>query len=162
MSVYTASLIYSSIKGAPYVPTWDRLKEEIFYPARIKKGKYMIELGSGDGRMIRFAVKKYKVRGLGVDINPLLVFWSRMIARAENVLGVEFKVQDITKVDLTKADYLYIFLMPELVDKIIPKMKSELKKGSVIISHGFRIKALNKNLYFTKKRSPFPTYYYRV
>lgn len=162
MTFYTMSLIYSSIKGAPYVPTRARLAEEMFEPAKIRKGKYMIELGSGDGRMLRYAVKKYKVKGLGVDVNPLLIFWSRLIARAENVLGIEFRVQNISDTDLTRADYLYIFLMPELVDTIIPKMKRELKKGVVIISHGFPIKALKKKLYFTKKRSPFPTYYYRI
>lgn len=162
MTFYTMSLIYSSIKGAPYVPTKAKLAEEIFEPAKIKRGKYMIELGSGDGRMIRYAVKRYKIKGLGVDVNPLLIYWSRLVARAENLIDVEFRIENILKTDLKSADYLYIFLMPELVDKIIPRMKKEMKKGSVIISHGFRIKALTKKLYYTKKRSPFPTYYYRI
>lgn len=162
MSVYTALLIYSSIKGSPYVPTKAKIMEEIFAPAKMKKGDYLIELGSGDGRMLRFAVKRYRVSGLGVDVNPLLVFWSALAARSENLVDSKFKVQNIFDTDMRKADCVYIFLMPELIDKLVPKMNRELKKGTVVISHGFPIKAWKKKLYFTFKRVPFPTYYYRV
>lgn len=136
--------------------------DEIFAPARIGKGDRLIELGSGDGRMLRHAVKKYRVSGLGVDVNPLLVFWSKLLARAENLVDAQYKVENIFDTDLTNADCVYIFLMPELIDKMVPKMDRELKKGAVVISHGFPIKAWKKKMYHIYERKPFPTYYYRI
>jgi hypothetical protein len=162
MTIYTALLIYSSLKGSPYVPTRAKIMSEIFSPAKMKKGGYLIELGSGDGRMLRFAAKNYRISGLGVDVNPLLVFWSRLVARAENLIDIKFKVENIFDTDMAKADYLYIFLMPDLIDKLTPKMDRELRKGTVVISHGFPIKAWKKKLYYTFERKTFPTYYYRI
>lgn len=162
MSVYTLFLIYSSIKGSPYVPTKNRILDEILEPAKIKKGSYFIELGSGDGRMLRHVVKKYEVRGLGVDVNPLLVVWSRFLAKLSKIDTAEFKVENIFDTEYRNADCLYIFLMPELIDKLTPKLVKELKKGTVVISHGFPVKAWKSKLYFTLKRTPFPTYYYRI
>lgn len=162
MSIYTALLIYSSLKGSPYVPTKSKIIEEIFAPAKMKKGDHLIELGSGDGRMLRYAVKKYKVSGVGVDVNPLLVFWSKLVARAENLIDAEYKVENIFDTDLSRADHVYIFLMPELIDKLVVKMKRELKKGTVVISHGFPIKAWKKIQFHVYERKPFPTYYYRI
>ncbi len=162
MSIYTALLIYSSLKGSPYVPTKSKIMEEIFAPAKIKKGGYLIELGSGDGRMLRYAVKRYRISGVGVDVNPLLVFWSKVVARTENLIDAEFKVENIFDTDLSRADYVYIFLMPELIDKMVAKMNRELKKGAVVISHGFPIRAWKRKLYHVHERKPFPTYYYRI
>ena len=163
ISVYTLFLIYSSIKGAPYVPSKQKEINVILEELKPKSGKYLIELGSGDGRMTRTAVKKYHLKGLGVDVNHMLVFWSRILASWEKLKGkAVFKIEDVFKTDLTKADYLYIFLMPALVDKLIVKMKVELKEGTIIIAHGFPIPAFKKKLYKTLKRTPFPTYFYEI
>lgn len=163
MSVYTLLLIYSSIKGSPYVPTKKRVLEEILIPAHLKKSSYLIELGSGDGRMLRFAAKRFGVRGVGVDVNPLLVFWSNIRSQLEGLGGkISFEVKNIFDTDLTPANCLYIFLMPDLIEKLAVKMDKELRKNTVVISHGFPIKSWKRKLVYKLKRTPFPTYYYRA
>ncbi len=158
MSIYTLSLIYSSIMGSPYVATRKQRIEEILKEAGLKKGKTFVELGCGDGRIVRSAVKKYQVKGVGVDINPLLIQWAKILGKKD----IQFKVENIFDTDLRKNDYIYLFLMPKLIEKLAIKMNKELKKGTVVISHGFPVKSWEKKLYKTLKRVPFPTYYYRV
>lgn len=161
VTIYTLSLIGSSFAGSPYVPTRKKEIENILKEADLKKDKLFIELGCGDGRVLREAIKKYQVKGVGVDINPLLIFWARFLSSKIKDKAV-FKVENIFDTSLKKADYLYLFLMPKLIEKLTPKMEKELKKGAIIISHGFAVKAWSKKLYKKLDSNPFPTYYYRV
>ncbi|MBI5127152.1 methyltransferase domain-containing protein [Candidatus Roizmanbacteria bacterium] len=162
MSVYTLSLIYSSIKGSPYVATRKKRVEEILKDANLKKGEIFYELGSGDGRISRLAAKKYGVRSVGIDVNPILVFWSNFLTKMHGLDDCKFIKMNIFDFDFSKADYLYIFLMPVLIDKLIPKLKKELKKGTLIISHGFKVKDKKIKLVKTTEAKMFNTYYYRI
>ena len=163
MTIYTLFLIYSSIKGAPYVPTRKKVIEEILALAKIKKNKIFIELGSGDGRVVRRAVQKYGAEGLGIDVNPLLIIWGKILAKVEGTgEKIDFQVKNIFDADLRRGDYIYLFLMPSLIEKLTEKMNIELKHGAVVIAHGFPVKSWEKKLFYTLKRSPFPTYYYRI
>ncbi|MCL4364148.1 class I SAM-dependent methyltransferase [Patescibacteria group bacterium] len=158
MSIYTLSLIYSSLKGSPYVATRSRRVEEILGSADLKKGKLFIELGSGDGRVVRMAAKKYGIKGIGVDVNPLLIFWSKILGKK----NIDFRTENIFTADLSKADYVYIFLMPKLIEELAKKMDRELKKGAVVISHGFPVKGWEKQLFRKLDVVPFPTYFYKI
>lgn len=163
MSVYTLSLIYSSLKGSPYVATRKKRVEEILREANLKKGKLFIELGSGDGRIVRTAVKIFGVRGIGIDVNPLLILWARILVRLtfQEKKAITFKVENIFDTDLTKADYIYLFLMPKMIEELSKKMEKELKNDALVISHGFPIKGWERKLVKTLKVIPFPTYYYK-
>jgi len=166
MSVYGASLILSSMYGAPYVPTKNNLAKEILKGVKFKKNGLFVELGSGDGRIVRTAVKNYGVKGIGVDINGLLVFWSKIIKFLDPRLRGDDKLSFITanilKADLTKADYLYLFLFPDLINRLKPNFDRQLKKGAIIISHGFPVKGYEKKLIKKVPRNTFPTYYYNI
>lgn len=183
MSVYGFSLIVSSMYGAPYVPTKNMLTVEILKEIKFKKNSLFVELGSGDGRIVRTAVRLYGVKGIGVDINPLLTFWAnclshsglsrikkrfwslRRLAGPQNDTkkeDIHFVTDNILNVDLTKADYIYLFLFPALIQKLLPKFNKELKKGTIIISHGFPIEKYKKKLTKKVKRATFPTYYYKI
>ena len=160
--VFVTFLIYSSIKGAPYVPTNSKEADIILKEANLKKGQSFIELGSGDGRLVRKAAKTYGDHALGIDINPILVWYSKFLAFAESVRNASFLREDLFKVSLKGADIVYLFLMPELLEKLTPALKKDLRKGALVISHGFAIPALKKNLEKTIVHSPFPTYFYRI
>lgn len=125
-----------------------------------------MELGSGDARIVRTAVKNYPIKGVAVDVNGLLIFWSKILKFLDPRLRgddkLTFKNENILDTDLTKADYLYLFLFPALIDKLIPKFDGQLSKGTIIISHGFPITQYKKKLIKQVDRSPFPTYYYKV
>lgn len=161
VTIYAAGHLYSSVMGAPYVPTKMRIVDEILGEAQLKKGQTFIELGSGDGRVVLRAVERYGVYGVGVDINPLLVFLARLNARMQRLNQVEFLVKNIYEVDLKKADVIYLFLMPPMLEKLAPTLTHHIKPGALVISHGFRLPELDVALEKTIERKPFPTYYYR-
>jgi len=161
MTFYTIFLIYSSVKGSPYVPTKQKVVDNILKHVSFNQKSFLIELGSGDGRFLRKAAIDYEVSGIGFDVNPLLVFWANLLVRLKKIKNIEFKTKNIFDADITKATVVYIFLMPELIEKLNPKFDKELKKGTVLISHGFPVKEGKKKLEFVLKAKPFSTYYYR-
>jgi len=162
-SVYGASLLFSAVKGAPYVPTSKKQLEKIFKKYTLKKGGQFVELGSGDGRLTRFAVKAFGVKGIGIEVNPLLVWWSKFLSLRDGTSAhTQFLRMNIFDYPLNKVDYLYLFLMPELIVKLLPKFKNELKKGTVIISHGFKLKGYEKKLFHTEPDTSFSTFYYKI
>jgi hypothetical protein len=166
MSVYGISLIYSSLMGAPYVPTKAKLAEEILEEVKFNKDGFFVELGSGDARIVRTAVRLYGVRGLAVDVNGLLILWSKILKFLDPRLRGDDKLlflkANILKVDLSQADYIYLFLFPALIEKLVPNFKKQLKKGTIIISHGFPVEAYKNKLIKKVERSTFPTYYYKI
>jgi SAM-dependent methyltransferase len=128
LSVYSVSLLYSSVMGAPYVPTSKKQMLAILEKAKLKKGQLFIELGSGDGRIVREAVKRYNVQGIGVEINGLLVMLSNFLAKRSGLKDIQFKKDNIFNTDMSKADAIYMFLMPELMRKLVPSMAKNLKR----------------------------------
>lgn len=163
VSVYGVSLLFSSFQGAPYVPTSKKQLEAILKSANLIQGARFVELGSGDGRMVRYAVKKYGVTGVGVEINPLLVWWATLLSKRERThKRVTFIAKNAFDYPLKEAQFLYIFLMPDLIKKLLPKFKKELKKGTVVVSHGFKIIGFEKLLTHTVPDKTFSTYYYKI
>ncbi len=162
MSVYGLSLIISSLMGAPYVPTNKKLALEILKEVKFKKNGLFVELGSGDGRIVRAAVKNYPIRGMAVDVNGLLILWSKFLSKLDGTYSrINFVNKNILSIELTKADYIYLFLFPTLIEKLVPRFNKELKKGTFIISHGFPVTEYKNKLIKKVERSPFPTYYYK-
>jgi len=161
-SIFTIFLLYSSVMGSPYVPTKKKEIEYILSQLHLKKNDTFVDLGCGDGRVVRLACKKYKVNGMGIDINPILIGYARLKAKLGRVSNIQFTTKNILNVDLGSADFIYIFLMPALIKKLTPKLTNGLKSGTVIISHGFKILDLEKNLFKKIDHKPFPTYFYKI
>lgn len=161
VAAYGVTLLFSSVMGAPYVPTSKKRIDEILKEARLKKGQTFLELGSGDGRIVRNAVKQYNVSGIGIDINPTLTFIARLYAKKEKLENIVFKTQSVFDADLAKAHVIYLFLMPQLIVKLLPKF-SQLPANTLLISHGFKIEGWDKKLYKIVKTEPFSTFFYRV
>jgi len=162
MAIYLGSLLFSSFKGSPYVPTKNKESEFFLKEAQLKKGQTFYDLGCGDGRIVRTAVKEYKVKGTGFDINPVLIHYARLLTKFKKVNNITFVTKNIFDVDLRKIDVVYIFLMPKLIEKLCPKFKKEMKKNSILISHGFEVEGLKKKLYKKIDHKPFPTYFYKM
>jgi SAM-dependent methyltransferase len=162
MIIYSLSLIYSSSMGSPYVPSKQKEVDFILKEAGLKKGKIFLELGCGDGRMVRTAVVKYGVYGIGIDINPVIIFYAKIIAKTQKINNLELRVENIFNAKLDNADYIYLFLMPDLLKKIMPLMKKQMKKNTLVISHGFKLIGWEKYLIKTISHSPFPTYFYKI
>lgn len=162
-SIYTAFLIYSAIRGSPFVSTNKKKLPAILAAAGLKKNKVFIDLGCGDGRVVITAVSNFKVKGVGVEINPILLKIASIKAKLKKLSSedIQFICQDLLLANISFADYIYLFLMPDLIRKLKPKLEKELKKNAIIISHGFKIEGWERKLIKTLEDKPFCTFYYR-
>jgi len=118
----------------PYVQTPMEIVERMLRMAEVKKGDYVIDLGSGDGRIIIEAAKR-GARGLGVDLDPNLVKHATENARQAGVgERTRFEVRDIFETDLSGASVVAFYLLPDFNAKLMPKLL-KLKPGTRIVSH---------------------------
>jgi len=150
----------ATLRGAMFLPTKQKEIEHILKRANFKKGQIFFDLGSGDGRVLRTAVKKYKIKGMGIEINPLLLLYSKILAKIEKLNNVIFKREDLFKTDIKGANVIFTFLMPDTLKKLKQKFLTECRKNVLIISHGFIIEGWEKYLLKRIDHRPFPTYYY--
>lgn len=160
--VYVFLSIIVELFGAPFVPTSQKVIDEILKNAKLKPNSLFVELGSGDGRVVRRAVQKYRVRGIGVEIHPYLYIYSRLKAKIEQLDSVHFRRQSFFTTDLTEADILFLFLLPRTLKKLKDKLLKECKRNCVIISHGFKIPDWDSFIIKKTDRKTFPTYYYKI
>src|SRR5437763_4818196 len=118
----------------PYVQTPMEIVERMLRMAEVHAGDYVIDLGSGDGRIIIEAAKR-GARGLGVDLDPSLV---KLATRNAEQAGVydraRFEVRDIFDTDLSRASVVTMYLLPEFNAKLLPRLLA-LKPGTRIVSH---------------------------
>ncbi len=122
----------------PYVPTPQVVVERMLELAQIKPGDTVIDLGSGDGRIMITAAQKYGARGFGVELNPRLVESSNGAARSAGVADrVKFLQQDLFKTDFREADVLTLYLLPDVNIALRPKILADLKPGTRVVSHDY-------------------------
>lgn len=124
----------------PYVPTPQKVVDEMIKLGEVKATDYVIDLGSGDGRIIISAAKTAKSRGLGVDIDPKLVELSNNNAKNEGVADrVEFIERDMFKTDISKANVLMLYVLPEFMQRLRSKVQAELKPGTRVVAHDYHM-----------------------
>lgn len=124
--------------GGPYVPTPQVVVDEMLRMAKVRAGDFVVDLGSGDGGIVLTAARRYKARGFGVDIDPELVKYSNGVARQLGVADlVEFRVQDLYHTDISMATVVTLYLLPQMMASLAPKMLRELKPGARVVSHDY-------------------------
>jgi len=125
-----------------FVPTPQPVVERMLELAEVKKGDVVYDLGCGDGRIVVTAAKKYGVKAVGFDIDP-----QRIKESLENVKTnrlehlVTIKEADIFTLDLSGADVITLYLLPELNVRLIPQLE-KLKPGSRIVSFSFDMEGI--------------------
>jgi SAM-dependent methyltransferase len=130
-----ATCVAAQDKDVPFIVTPDNVTREMLKLADVKPSDHVIDLGSGDGRIVIVAAKHFGARGLGVEIVPELVEKSRDNAKRAGVADrAEFRVQDLFATDLSQATVITMYLLPEVNLQLKPKLQ-ELKPGTRIVSH---------------------------
>ena len=123
-----------------FVPTPPETVDEMLRQAHLKKGDVLYDLGSGDGRIPIAAAKQYGVRAVGIDIDPKLVDEASEAAKREGVENlVSFRNEDMFAADVHEATVVTLYLSNTLNVMLRPKLLRELRPGSLIISHDFRM-----------------------
>ena len=119
----------------PYVITPQAVVDAMLELAGVGPGDRLIDLGSGDGRIVITAAKRWGTPGLGVEIDPTLVALARRRAREEGVADrVRFEAQDLFETDLSQASVITLYLLPAVNLMLRPRLQA-LRPGTRIVSH---------------------------
>jgi ubiquinone/menaquinone biosynthesis C-methylase UbiE len=122
----------------PYVPTRQAVVDAMLKIADVKKSDVLFDLGCGDGRIVVTAAKRFGTKGTGVDIDPQRIKEAKINAQESEVTDlVNFIEADLFTIDFSKASVLTLYLLPSVNLKLKPKILSEMKPGSRVVSHDF-------------------------
>lgn len=125
---------------APYVATDYEVVDAMLALARVRPEDVVIDLGSGDGRILIAAARSHGARGLGVDIDPARIAESNANASAAGVASrVAFRREDLFRTPLAEAEVLTLYLAPEINLRLRPRILAEMRPGTRVVSHDFEM-----------------------
>jgi SAM-dependent methyltransferase len=123
-----------------YVPTPQPVVDAMLELAQVKRSDVVYDLGSGDGRLVITAAKRYGASGVGIDLDPAMVKKARENAAAAGVATrVRFVTQNLYSVDLSRASVVTLYLLQSINERLRPRLVRQLKPGSRIVSHVFNM-----------------------
>jgi len=137
LALLSAAPVWAAEPRVPYVPTPQEVVERMLEIAKVGPHDYLIDLGSGDGRIVVTAARKYGTRGFGVDLNPERIRESNENARRAGVADkVAFYQRDLFETSLVEATVITMYLLPQVNIELRPKLL-ELRPGTRLVSHDF-------------------------
>ena len=138
LSSASAADLQPTKDAGPYVPSPQSVVSDMLRYAEVGPNDFLIDLGSGDGRIVLTAAKVFGARGFGVEIKDDLVRRSNEAAQKEGLADrVKFMKQDLFKTDLAQASVITMYLLPDTVNLLKDKFLSELRPGTRIVSHDY-------------------------
>jgi len=133
-------LIRALKSDAPYVPMKPEVVKKLVDLAQAKPESVWLDLGSGDGRVLIEAVRRYNVKGWGIErISSLRVLARMRLLKADLFKNVRITGGDFFKQDFSKADVISFYLLPKTNERLIEKLRREAKKGAILVAHRFPI-----------------------
>src|SRR5688572_29450910 len=143
LTVWAGLLIAQAPARQPdvvYIPTPTEVVDAMLKLGETKSTDIVYDLGSGDGRILIAAAQQYGARGVGIEIDPVLVQQATENARAAGVSDqVRFVTADLFDANISDATLVTLYLLEELNERLRPKLLRELKPGTRIVSHRFRM-----------------------
>ncbi len=128
--------IYAIISGAPYVPSSRSRIRTMIELAKLSNADILMDVGSGDGRVLRSVAHLVK-EAQGVEINPALVYWTRVISSIRKYKNIVVLQKNFWLMDLCDVDVLFVYCIDSKMDRLERKLQKEMKPGSRILSNGF-------------------------
>jgi SAM-dependent methyltransferase len=135
--VLGTSLVLPITQGALYVSTSRQRIAAFLRAVPMKEGQLIVDLGCGDGRVLRRARKQYGVKAIGYEMNPLAYLKAQILCLGHK--GIEVRHYDFWKVDLSDADVVFCYLFPDVMRKLSLKLRSELRPGTTVVSCNFAV-----------------------
>jgi hypothetical protein len=110
---------------------------------KVRQGQKLVDFGSGDGQVLLLGSKEFGLHTLGYEINPYLVLVSSLRLRRQNKIA-KAKIANLWRASVpSDADYLYFFILPKYIDRLIHKFQSEITRPVIVISYSFPVDNLN-------------------
>jgi SAM-dependent methyltransferase len=146
-SAFVAALLFSiaalaqdAFSPVPFITTPDEVVQRMLELAGTRAADLVVDLGSGDGRIVIAAARNFGARGLGIELDRALVEKSREYARQAGVADrVSFLQGDVLGADLSQASVVTVYLLPGLINRLQPRFLEQLQPGTRIVSHAFRM-----------------------
>jgi cyclopropane fatty-acyl-phospholipid synthase-like methyltransferase len=147
---FTVLLLYFSLvsdaaaahyqEEIPFVPTPIEVVDQMLEAAQVTAGDVVYDLGSGDGRIVIRAAKKYGARGVGIEMDVTLLAKAMQAAKTERVDHlVEFRDEDALKADISRATVVTLYMLPWFNEAMKTRFKEFLGPGARIVAHDFGI-----------------------
>jgi predicted O-methyltransferase YrrM len=137
------SIQWTAAKGAPWAPTRRTRVRRMLTLARVRPGEVVYDLGSGDGRVLLAAARRFGARAVGIEVDPLRYALTRSVVA---ILGlgerIEVRLGDLFKTDLSEADVVTCYLWQDTNDALEAKLAAELRPGARIVSHRYTFPGL--------------------
>ena len=145
------------VSGVPYVPTPHRVVKRMVEIAELEKGEVVYDLGCGDGRLVFAAEEVTEKRCVGYELAPVPYFFAWVWKKLKGAKS-DIYLRSLFVADLRDADVVFCYLMPHMLKKLTAKLTNECRKGTRIVSHGFKIEGLEPKKTFARdKASGMPT-----
>ncbi len=136
-AVFIIFLCLSFVTGGPFVPTKKSTAQRMVSLAQIRTGMTVVDLGSGDGRILRLAAG-LGAHAIGYEMNPVLVLYSRFLSLFhKNNTKILVRWQNLWTANLRPADRVFVYLLPVNMDKLKEKLLRELRPGSLVVTNSF-------------------------
>ena len=135
--VLSTAVVLSATQGALYVST-SRVRISAFLDAvPMKAGQLLVDIGCGDGRVLRQVRRRYEVRAVGYELNLLAYVKAKLLCFGRK--NIQIRWRNFWTVDLSEADVVFCYLFPDVMRNLAAKLKSDLKPGAVVVSCNFHL-----------------------
>lgn len=135
--VLCTALVLPVTQGALYVSTSQVRISSFIEAVPMDPGQVLVDLGCGDGRVLRRVHKVHGARAIGYEINPLAYLRARI--QSLGLMDVEVRWRNFWNADLSDADVVFCYLFPDVMKALSAKLRSDLKPGAVVVSCNFNL-----------------------
>ena len=141
---FSSALLAQDDEKVPYVPSPVEVVDRMLEFADVKKADVVFDIGSGDGRMVIQAAKKYGAKGVGIELDSRLVEMARAEAKKDGVDQlVEFRQGDALKADISDATVVTLYMLPSFNKQLRPILEKQLQPGARVVVHDYPIEGWN-------------------
>jgi SAM-dependent methyltransferase len=138
LTAKTFIIAYTLITEVPYLPSTNKEIREIDKILNIKNGDNVLDIGSGDGKVVLYLSKKYpNVYFTGIDRNLILIYYSKLISIFLGRKNTSFIHANALTFDYSRYNKIYMYLIPDFIDRVMIKLEKDIDKGTVVISNRF-------------------------